>query len=52
VLIETHDEWQVSAHRYPSEASTSALTPPAPTAIQPQRDTSPDVIDNPELKTA
>lgn len=33
VLIETHDEWQVSDRRYLSEASMAMLTPPAPVAI-------------------
>jgi len=33
VLIETHDEWQVSDRRYLSEASMTQLTPPAPTTI-------------------
>jgi hypothetical protein len=32
VLIETHDEWQVSDRRYLSEASMAQLTPPSPTA--------------------
>ena len=39
VLIETHDEWQVSDRRYLSEASMAQLTPPAPTALEPRRDT-------------
>jgi len=36
VLIEAHDEWQVSDRRYLSEASMALLTPPAPTALQPR----------------
>ncbi len=52
VLIEAHDEWQVSDRRYLSEASMNALTPPAPTALEPRRDTPAQVIDNPDLKTA
>lgn len=60
VLIEHHDEWQVSDRRYLSEASMAQLTPPAPTELEPRRDTTtdhggdtgPEVIDNPALKTA
>lgn len=52
VLIETHDEWQVSDRRYLSEASMAQLTPPAPTTIERHRDTPPEVIDNHTLKTA
>jgi putative transposase len=33
VLIEAHDEWQVSDRRYLSEASMAQLTPPTPTAL-------------------
>jgi len=36
VLIEAHDEWQVSDRRYLSEASMALLAPPAPTALQPR----------------
>jgi len=35
VLIEAHDEWQVSDRRYLSETSMAALNPPAPTALHP-----------------
>lgn len=42
VLIETHDGWQVS-DRYVSEASMAQLTPPAPTAVEPRRDTAEEV---------
>lgn len=52
VLIEAHDEWQVSDRRYLSEASMTALTPSAPAVLQPRHDTPQEVIDNPELKTA
>jgi putative transposase len=52
VLIETHDEWQVSDRRYLSEASMTQLTPPAPTAIEPHTDTTEEVIDTAALKTA
>jgi putative transposase len=52
VLIEAHDEWQVADRRYLSEASMAQLTPPTPTALEPRRDTSQEVIDNPTLKTA
>jgi putative transposase len=52
VLIEAHDEWQVSDRRYLSEASMALLTPPAPTAL-PTRTTNPgEVIDQPALQTA
>ena len=36
VLIETHDEWQVSDRRYLSEASMDQLTldPPRPTTVR------------------
>ena len=52
VLIETHDEWQVSDRRYLSEASMAQLTPPAPTAIEAHTDTTEEVIDTAALKTA
>jgi putative transposase len=56
VLIEAHDEWQVSDRRYLSEASMAQLTPPPPTAIEPRRDdTTSDtsqVIDTTTIKTA
>jgi hypothetical protein len=35
VLIEAHDEWQVSDRRYLSETSMAALNPPAPIAGHP-----------------
>jgi putative transposase len=34
VLIEAHDEWQVTDRRYLSEASMAQLNPPEPTALQ------------------
>jgi putative transposase len=52
VLIEAHDEWQVSDRRYLSEASMAQLTPPAPTALEPRHDEQPEVIDTAALKTA
>ena len=57
VLIEAHDEWQVSDRRYLSEASMAQLTPPAPTALEPRhgQDNQPDqqeVIDTTAIKTA
>ena len=56
VLIEAHDEWQVSDRRYLSEASMAQLTPPPPTALEPrQEDTTSDtneVIDTTTIKTA
>ncbi len=51
VLIEAHDEWQVTDRRYLSEASMAQLTPPAPTALQPRHDTPTEVIDQPALQT-
>jgi putative transposase len=56
VLIETHDEWQVSERRYLSEASMAQLTPPPPTALEGRHDTTSDdtneVIDTTTIKTA
>ena len=52
VLIETHDEWQVSDRRYLSEASMAHLTPPAPTALEPRHDDPQEVIDTADVKTA
>ena len=56
VLIEAHDEWQVSDRRYLSEASMTQLTPPTPTALDSRRDrhhTEPEeVIDTANLNTA
>jgi len=50
VLIEAHDEWQVSDRRYLSEASMAQLTPPAPTPLpaidttEPTQEVSPTTI--------
>jgi putative transposase len=56
VVIETHDEWQVSDRRYLSEASMAQLTPPPPTALESRRDTTTsdttEVIDTTTIKTA
>ena len=52
VLIEAHDEWQVSDRRYLSEQSMAQLTPPAPTALQARHNDTSEVIDTDELKTA
>jgi putative transposase len=52
VLIEAHDEWQVSDRRYLSEASMALLRPPEPTALQPRQTDTSEVIDQPELQTA
>ncbi len=52
VLIEAHDEWQITDRRYLSEATMAQLTPPAPTALQPRHDTPKEVIDQPALQTA
>jgi putative transposase len=52
VLIEAHDEWQVSDRRYLSEASMALLTPPEPTALETRRTDPGEVIDQPALQTA
>jgi putative transposase len=52
VLIETHDEWQVSDRRYLSEQSMAQLTPPAPTPIETRHDANQEVIDTSNHKTA
>jgi putative transposase len=52
VLIEAHDEWQVSDRRYLSEGSMALLTPPEPTALEPRRDDASEVIDQTTLQTA
>ena len=52
VLIETHDEWQVSDRRYLAEASMALLTPPQPTALEPRHDHGSEVIDQPRRQTA
>ena len=52
VLIEAHDEWQVSDRRYLSEQSMAQLTPPTPTALEARHNDTSDVIDTDELKTA
>ncbi len=52
VLIEAHDEWQVSDRRYLSEASMALLNPPEPTTLEPRRTDPSEVIDQPALQTA
>jgi putative transposase len=52
VLIEAHDEWQVSDRRYLAEGSMALLTPPEPTVLEPRRDNDSEVIDAPTLQTA
>jgi putative transposase len=56
VLIEAHDEWQVTDRRYLSEASMAQLTPPPPTVLEPRREQpAPDpaeVTDTTAIKTA
>ena len=52
MLIEAHDEWQVSARRYLFEGSMALLTPPEPTAIDTRRSDANAVIDQPALQTA
>jgi putative transposase len=51
VLIEAHDEWQVSDRRYLSETSMALLTPPEPTAL-PTRPSDKAVIDTTQALTA
>jgi putative transposase len=51
VLIEAHDEWQVSDRRYLSETSMALLTPPEPTAL-PTRPADTGVIDTTHALTA
>jgi putative transposase len=51
VLIEAHDEWQVSDRRYLSETSMALLTPTEPTAL-PTRLANPEVIDTTQALTA
>lgn len=51
VLIEAHDEWQVSDRRYLSETSMALLTPPEPTAL-PTRPADKAVIDTTQALTA
>ena len=51
VLIEAHDEWQVSDRRYLSETSMALLTPPEPTVL-PTRPAHLEVIDTTQALTA
>jgi len=51
VLIEAHDEWQVSERRYLSETSMAMLTPSGPTALTPRPDQT-GVIDTTQARTA
>jgi putative transposase len=50
VLIEAHDEWQVSDRRYLSEESMQLLTPPQPTALAPRH--AETTTEQPALQTA
>jgi len=55
VLIEAHDEWQVTDRRYLSEASMAALTPPPPTVLPltgPNADAEPKEATTPAAMTA
>jgi hypothetical protein len=51
VLIEAHDEWQVSDRHYLSENSMALLTPPEPTAL-PTRPADRGVIETTQALTA
>ena len=51
MLIEAHDEWQVSDRLYLSETSMAMLTPSEPTAL-PTRPDNPEVIDTTHALTA
>jgi putative transposase len=51
VLIEAHDEWQVSERRYLSETSMAMLTPSEPTVLTP-RPNKTGVIDTTQACTA
>lgn len=51
VLIEAHDEWQVSERRYLSETSMARITPSEPTALTP-RPGQTGVIDTAQARTA
>ena len=52
VLIEAHDEWQVSDRRYLSEASMAQLAAPAQPIALPAARHAEEVTDTPALKTA
>ncbi len=52
MLIEAHDEWQDSDRRYLSEESMTLLNPPAPTALEPRRNSSNEVMDQHALQAA
>jgi putative transposase len=52
VLIEAHDEWQVSDRRYLSEASMALLNPPAATALTAPPARSSEEVDQAVLQTA
>ncbi len=51
VLIESHDEWQITERRYLSEACMAQLTPPGPTVIT-AASTTPEVIDATAIRTS
>jgi putative transposase len=51
VLIEAHDEWQVSDRRYLSETSMAMLTAPGPTVLT-ARPADRGVIDTTQARTA
>jgi hypothetical protein len=49
VLVEAHDEWQVSDRRYPSEGSMAMLNRPAPPRPAPPRPASTEEVAQPAL---
>jgi putative transposase len=52
VLIEAHDEWQVAERRYLSEASMAQLTPPTPTVLMLDVNSTQEVSPAPAAQTA
>ncbi len=52
MLIEAHDEWQVSDRRYLSEESMATLTTATQTTLTTGSDTPSEVINTRELTTA
>jgi hypothetical protein len=52
VLIEAHVEWQVAERRYLSEASMAQLTPPTPTVLMLDANSTQEVSPAPAAQTA